>query len=217
MEKTWFEQYKLHIGGALIIIIVLIGGGMMVQGANTPNSESVITSDQVKNDTTNTISEVDALLQFDIQGAVKNPGVYKLKPSSVIADAIKAAGGFSADADIERIAREINQASLIGDNAKIYIFKTSDRDVPVSLNGSNTVTTTAEQNASPTQTTGSKININTAPLTELDKLPGIGPAIGQRIIDYRNQNGRFLVIEDLKKVSGIGEALFEKIKGQIAV
>jgi competence protein ComEA helix-hairpin-helix repeat region len=61
------------------------------------------------------------------------------------------------------------------------------------------------------------INLNTATLEELDVLPGIGPAIAQRIIDYRNQNGAFKQIDDLKKVRGIGDALFSQIKDMVTV
>jgi competence protein ComEA len=63
----------------------------------------------------------------------------------------------------------------------------------------------------------SKINLNTATLAELDALPGIGPSIGQRIIDYRTQNGDFKTIEEIKKVRGIGDALFNQIKDLITV
>lgn len=67
------------------------------------------------------------------------------------------------------------------------------------------------------QKTGDIININTADLAELDKLPGIGPAIGQRIIDWRTQNNNFKTIEDVKNVKGIGDATFEKMKDMITV
>lgn len=64
---------------------------------------------------------------------------------------------------------------------------------------------------------GEKININTADLSGLDKIPGVGPAIAQRIIDYRTQNGNYQTIEDIKKVKGIGDATFEKMKNTITV
>lgn len=67
------------------------------------------------------------------------------------------------------------------------------------------------------QTQGEKININTADLTELDKISGIGPAIAQRIIDYRNTNGDYQTIEDIKNIKGIGDVTFEKMKDLITV
>ncbi|HBO61046.1 TPA: hypothetical protein DD449_05180 [Candidatus Berkelbacteria bacterium] len=73
----------------------------------------------------------------------------------------------------------------------------------------------AGSEASVVQGESDKININTAALTDLDKIPSVGPVIAQRIIDYRNENGAFKTIEDLKKVKGIGEKTFEKISGSI--
>jgi competence protein ComEA len=67
------------------------------------------------------------------------------------------------------------------------------------------------------QSTGEKININTADLTALDKIPSVGPAIAQRIIDYRTQNGGFKSIDDIKNVKGIGDKTFEKMKDLITV
>ena len=64
---------------------------------------------------------------------------------------------------------------------------------------------------------GGKVNLNTATLAEFDTLPGIGPAIAQRIIDYRQQNGAFTQIEDIKKMRGIGDAMFEQIKELITI
>lgn len=71
--------------------------------------------------------------------------------------------------------------------------------------------------AETSQAEGEKININSADLASLDKIPSVGPAIAQRIIDYREQNGGFTTIEDIKNVKGIGDATFEKMKDMITV
>ena len=77
--------------------------------------------------------------------------------------------------------------------------------------------TNSKQSSSTSDTTSKKVNINTATQEELDTLPGIGPSIASKIIDYREQNGKFNSIEEIKEVSGIGEAKYEKIKDSITI
>ncbi|KXG74621.1 ComE operon protein 1 [Fervidicola ferrireducens] len=136
-----------------------------------------------------------------IAGAVKNPGVYELEEGSRVIDAVKAAGGYIPEADIAGI----NLAKKLQDEDKIYIPQVGES--PASGDAVN-------GGISPSD---GKININSAGLDELDKLPGIGPALAQRIIDYRNQHGPFKSIEELKNVSGIGEKRFEEIKNLVKV
>jgi competence protein ComEA len=140
-----------------------------------------------------------------VSGAVATPGVYTLPPRSLVNDALKAAGGASADADLDRI----NLAQEVRDQQHIHVPHKGEPEqnqpVPTSPPGG-------------AATPGAKkININTATLDELDTLPKIGPSIAQRIMDYRTKNGPFKKIEDLKNVSGIGDATFETIKDLITV
>ena len=81
----------------------------------------------------------------------------------------------------------------------------------------STSTPTPSATPAPTPEQSEKININTASLEELDKITGVGPIIGQRIIDYRNTNGPFQKIEDIKNVKGIGDVTFEKMKDEITI
>ena len=124
-----------------------------------------------------------------ISGAIENPGVYELPPNSRIEDVIAMAGGFSAGADSDAV----NLAAFIKDGMQI--------DIP--LQGEIEVS--------------NKVNINTASISNLDSLPGIGPTTAQNIIDYRNKNGLFNSIEDIQGVLGIGVTTYEKIKNQITV
>ena len=137
------------------------------------------------------------MLVIDVQGEVKTPGVYELPINSRVNDAIKAAGGAKPNADLSFI----NQARLIKDGEQIYIDKKS-------IGTSNFRRSTAASGI---------ININRATAKELDKLPGIGPVIASRIVEYRKLNGFFQSIDDLKKVQGIGATTLEKFKSKIRV
>ncbi len=140
-----------------------------------------------------------AAIKVYVSGAVNQPDVYDLPVNSIVKDAIVAAGGAAADADLDRI----NLAAHLADQMQVYVPHKGEAAPPP---GGST----------PGAPIG-KININTASLEELDKLPGIGPSIGKAIIDYRTQHGPFKTIEEINDVKGIGDALFAKIKDSITV
>jgi competence protein ComEA len=129
-------------------------------------------------------------ISVHVAGAVRTPGVYILSDGSRVQDAIAAAGGALADADIHRL----NLAALLSDGQKIY--------VPAQDNN--------EGSGGP-----GLININTAGLIELETLPNIGPARAQKIIDYRELHGPFSSLEEITKVDTIGPKIFESIKDLI--
>ena len=135
-----------------------------------------------------------------VSGAVKNPDVYTLPVGSIVRDAMNVAGGPAGDADLDRI----NLAAPLGDGVQVHFPRKGE---PAAAAGGST----------PGATAGAPIDINTATLEQLETLPGIGPAIAQRIVDYRQANGPFTSIEQIKDVSGIGDALFERLKGRITV
>jgi len=143
-----------------------------------------------------------------VAGAVKNPGVYTLEEGKRVKDAIEVAGGALPEADLLRL----NLAQKIHDEDKLYVPKIGE--TPEQLEQANesygaTVGISSKSDG--------KVNINTADETELIQLPGIGPATAQKIIDYRTTNGFFKSIEDIKKVSGIGDKKFEQLKDKIRV
>ena len=136
-----------------------------------------------------------------VAGAVNRPDVYELPVDAIVKDAVTAAGGATADADLDRI----NLATDLADQMEVYVPRKGE------------AAPSAPSNGSAPNATGEKININTASAEELDKLPGIGPSIAKAIVDYRTKNGPFKKIEDINDVKGIGDALFEKIKDQITI
>lgn len=176
-------------------------------------------------------SEEVVYLTVDIKGAVKKTGVYKLPKGSNIQDAINMAGGITSKAS----TNNINLAKKIQDEMVIYIF-TKDEikkketvnevacETPkcecetIIVNECPTVDKTLTDNSN-NQTTDKqeKVSINNASLEQLMTLDGIGESKAKAIIEYREMNGPFKTIEDIKNVSGIGESAFEKIKDNIAV
>ena len=147
-----------------------------------------------------------AEVYVDVDGAVVRPGVYRLKR---VSQAIDAAGGLTAEADVTGL----NRASKITDGQKIYVPTVGEQQTAAAVGG-------AESSASTTPGTGSSsglVNINTASAAELQTLSGIGPSMAQSIIDERTQNGAFASVDDLMRVSGIGEKKLAKIKDCICV
>lgn len=145
-------------------------------------------------------------------GEVRKPGVYELDEGSRILDAIMAAGGYTKDAGDDYL----NLACMVSDGDKVYVPSKEEIE-----NGSAAGLDSGIQNASVTgsgnSTQGGLININTATAEELMTLPGIGASKAEKIIAYREQNGRFSAIEDIMQISGIKEGMFNKIKDRICV
>jgi competence protein ComEA len=131
---------------------------------------------------------------------VNRPDVYELPAGSIVKDAIKAAGGATGEADLDRI----NLALSVADGQHIYVPSRGEESPPVSP---------PTEPPGTTSKAGGRININTASQSELETLPGIGPSKAQGIIENRPYGS----IEEIKKVPGIGEVTFQKIKDLITV
>lgn len=159
--------------------------------------------------------EEEASLLVDVKGAVKKPGVYEVTNDTIVNDCIKLAGGLKSDAD----TNTINLSKKVVNEMVIYIPEKEEVKESPPLNDAvidNTPiigTGTEENNPS----SDKKININTATLSELQELDGIGESKAQSIIDYRNEVGLFKDINELMNVSGIGETVFAKIKDNITI
>ena len=151
-------------------------------------------------------------IYIHITGEVKKPGVVQLNLGDRIIDAIEKAGGETKQADLS----QVNLAYKVEDGQKIYIPNKNEKisEYIWSGNGDNNSDSNLNNKE---QKEGNKVNINTASQSELDGLPGIGPALAQRIIDFREENGEFKSIEDIQNVKGIGNSKFEDIKEDICV
>jgi competence protein ComEA len=148
------------------------------------------------------VTESIAQVTVDVAGAVKTPGVYSLPINSRVVDAIKAAGDQLKGADLS----DINLARIVKDGEQIYIYPPSKGGNPVRISPQRV----KAKSSGP-------IALNRASAKTLESLDGIGPVLAARIVAYRNQNGPFLAVEDLLKVSGIGSAKFAQFKEKLRV
>ena len=183
------------------------------------NSEIILNNDinQIQNEQVNEkigiINEKEKVI-IHVVGEVNSPGVVTLEEGARIIDAINAAGGKTEEADLSKI----NLAYVVEDGTQIYIPRINENLNQVEListeAGQSVVINNSNINEEENNT---KVNINTANKEKLETLPGIGETTAQKIIDYREQNGKFTKIEDLRNVSGIGEAKFNSLKDKITV
>jgi len=204
------NQEKITI--ILLLIVVIIGGGIVLyKNINTEDNFTINNTSDISENSPAIQKEVPPLI-IHITGAVKNPGVYQLKSTDRIVDAVKIAGGETEEANLDLI----NLAALIKDGQKIIVPSKiyNENGEEINKNIDNNVEV---MYSSSLGSVSGKININTVNATMLQTLPGIGPVLSERIIEYRNQNGLFGVIDDVKDVSGIAEKKFEGIKDLICV
>ncbi len=221
---------KIFLIGAIIIILVIIGSIYYIykneeeeyidfEEAFNVNTQNEIEKSE-ENNTENekdTNEKLEAINQIviHISGQVVNPGVISLKEGARVIDAVNAAGGLTAEADINKV----NLAFLLSDAQKIYIPSVKEKEeVAVISEGSGSnLETSSQENKNVSEIEKLMVNINTASETELQKLPGIGNSIASRIVAYRKENGKFNTIEEIQNVSGIGSSKFNNIKNYICV
>jgi competence protein ComEA len=157
------------------------------------------------------------VIWVDVAGAVRRPGLYSLSSGARVAAAIARAGGVRSRAN--RAA--VNLAAKLVDGQQVFVPAGGSAGPPASggsmgaSGGSGGAGTAGSAPASGTGA-GTRISLSSASQAELEQLDGIGPALAQRIIQYRDQHGGFRSIEELQQVSGIGEKRFEALKGAIA-
>jgi competence protein ComEA len=182
--------------------IILVGLGVLAQktkGFTGSNKVEVLDNTTVNQNTTSEIV-------VEISGAVEKPGVYKLFPNARIDDLLIAAGGISADADRDWISKNVNRAAKLTDGQKLYIYHLDDT-------AAKSDSYIKQNQVVLGQSVGGLVNINSASLTELDKLPGIGQVYGQNIIEHRPYSN----IEELVSKGVLKQSVFEKIKNQITL
>jgi len=197
----WFARYRSYLLMLFLFVLVLAGTVYILRRPD-PTALTITTPTPKPTPTI-------ASLVVDVRGAVNKPGVYTLPTGSRVQDALALAGDVLANAD----TRTLNLARKLNDGEQIYVPAQGE---PTPIPPASSSRSSSARTPTAAMPTG-KININTATLAELDMLPGVGATIAQRIIDYRTQNGDFKKLDDLKKVRGIGDALFNQIKDWITI
>ena len=213
------NKKKVLIIGAICVIIIIglvIYFFMQDEGEDYLDFEELdSTIENIENIVQNEVIEEIPKIVVHVSGEVVNPGVISLDEGARLIDAINKAGGLTQKADISKV----NLAYVLKDAQKIYIPSVDDKEEKMYiLEGSgDTEIVTSSGSVQNKKEEKLMVNINTANAIELSQLPGIGNSTAYKIINYRNENGNFKTIDDIKNVSGIGEAKFNKIKDNIFV
>lgn len=237
--KNYVSERKLE----LLIIVLLLGAICFLVWNSYFKKDKVLLEDDDVNLISDTLEKVEdssnvseeKYILVDIKGEVKKPGVYKLKENSRVIDAINVSGGLTK----KSYTKYINLSRILKDENVIIVNSTSeikkvssgnnitevkinnDSKNSASISESELITNdnvkSEEDNTVNSLENNQKVNINTATKEELMKLSNIGESKAEKIIDYRTANGNFNTIEDIKKVSGIGDKLYDSIKENITV
>ncbi|HYK07889.1 MAG TPA: ComEA family DNA-binding protein [Candidatus Eisenbacteria bacterium] len=197
IPKSYYLPFGIFLCG---LILLSIGLMQLSNSHNQSNSQQVAAEESSKASASATIFG----MQVDVEGAVVHPGVYKLSQNARVQDALIAAGGLSASADREVVAKSLNLAAKLADGVKIYVPKLGE--VAVQSAGSSDIAQGTVLGAA----TGS-VNINTASADQLDSLPGIGPVTAQKIINARP----FSSVDDVLAKKAVTNSVFQKIKDKI--
>ena len=222
---------KININKKILLLIIPIilliayyffyrKSGIYQEFEESSNLEELISYEETtKNKTEEKVEneEETEKIVVHITGEVNNWGVFELEKGSRVIDAVNLAGGFTDEADVDKV----NLAYVLTDAIKIYIPNKNENKESITTikeyitteSGDNIIMEENEME----ETKNELININKATQTELETLPGIGPSTALKIISYREENGAFSKIVDIKNVSGIGDNKFENIKELICV
>ncbi|RMF30536.1 MAG: hypothetical protein D6759_11800 [Chloroflexi bacterium] len=198
------ERYRWVVFSLLVLVLA---AGLLTFALRRPGPV-VITVLPPPPTPTATPTPTPAPLRVYVSGAVHHPDVYVLPPGSLVRDALEMAGGPTAEADLEAI----NLALQLADQMQVHVPRRGENPSSLPL-ASHDRPTSSRSSSQMTHL----VNINTAPVEELQTLPRIGPTIAQRIVAYREENGPFERPEDLMKVKGIGPTTFEALRDQITV
>ena len=200
------HAWRGYVGLSLVWLAVL-GVALFVSRQPASQPIEILPPPTLQPTPTSLPSPTPGPLRVDVAGAVRAPGVYTLPATSILADAIAAAGGPSADADLDRV----NKAAPLQDGMQVYVPHVADVTTPQPVNPARAKAASVAPDV--TNDPGKLVDINTATVAELDTLPGVGPSTAQRIIDGRPYGS----IADLMRVKGIGQATFDKLKERITV
>src|SRR4051812_6148614 len=190
--RDWMSRYRAALAAGILGAVAV---SLAVLVLPRPPAPQIVVQQPAPSSPRPTASPpVPSMIVVHLSGEVTVPGVYQLPVGARVDDAVRAAGGVTADGDAERL----NLAARMADGQHLVVPRRTDQFA---------VSVTAA--ASPAAT---RINLNTAGVAELDGLPGIGPVTAQRIVAYRNQHGPFTRMDELREAKLVNQPTFEKIK-----
>jgi competence protein ComEA len=192
------KKVILVFGAIVALVAFLINGAVSNAGQRVTVEES---SAQLQDDQ---VEILPAKIFVHVVGEVIEPGIYQLESGARVVDAVFAAGGITKSAD----QSSVNMAREISDGEQVIIFK-------LGTNGQSLVG--ASQGSASAGGGNGLISLNRASQAELEALPGVGPALAGRMVDWRSANGGFKKKEDLLNISGIGDKLFAGIKDEVTL
>lgn len=216
-ERPPRPRLRIGVGAAVVLVLAVLAGAIAIAafrptpslgaiGSASPTAGVELSSTHAPAGEVGATPSSETLL-VHVVGAVASPGVYEVSPGMRVVDGIAAAGGLSGDAD----PSQLNMARALVDGEQLRVPRLGEAPTePVTDGGDSSGTAGAS-------VSGELVNLNTATATELEQLPRIGPAMSSRIIDYREQNGGFTAVEDLKEVAGIGDATYEGLVELVTV
>ncbi|MBC7441497.1 MAG: helix-hairpin-helix domain-containing protein [Ramlibacter sp.] len=217
-------RVRIGVGAALVLLIAALATAVIISAVGQQSGHQVVapgtggassspgaatssagtSSAGTSSGATSTGAE-GAVIFVHVLGAVERPGLYELSVGARVMDAVAAAGGLTGTAD----PAGANLARRMADGEQLYLPQLGETP-PVPASSAGGATGGAAGATVP-------VNLNTATLAELDTLPRIGPAMAQRILDYRDANGPFASVDDLRNVTGIGDKTFEGLAALITV
>lgn len=189
---------------ALVIGALAITVGIGILRGSVAPTETVVIDEPAPTAT----GDTSARLYVHVSGAVTEEGLYLLPAGARVVDAIAAAGGFAEDAT----QAGINLARPLSDGEQLHVPTVKEVE-----QAAKTAEDAGGEGGESSADAGGLVNLNTADAAALDTLPRVGPAIAQRILDWRDANGRFTSVEDLLAVPGIGDKMLESLRGLVTV
>jgi competence protein ComEA len=191
MPEIPLDRRRALVAGVVALLLLVVAGKLLLRPARPAVPPPVRVAAHAGHTSA-------ATLFVDVVGAVRRPGLYRLKDGSRVADAVTRAGGPTPKAQIELL----NLAARIADGEQIVVPRRGVAGPAVAAPGGAGAT--------------GPVHLNSATLEELDALPGVGPVTAQKILDYRQQHGAFGSVDELDAIAGIGPARLETLRGAVA-
>lgn len=221
IKEVLSEHFREVIIAAVAAILILIALMMLLVTHSGADSQQPQLQNEMSSQTFSGESSAESMatsgsqvassqsVYVDVKGAVRNPGLKKMSGDMRIIDVVQEAGGFTKNAD----QRQVNLAQRVTDQQVVYIPRHGEKSPQGSTGTMGTGAATAQQGSQ----SAPEVDLNNADLNQLQQLDGVGEKKAEKIIQYREQNGSFKSVDDLKNVSGFGDKTLERLKPQLRV